>query len=276
MPAQYAAGRTVRVKVASVGRNKRSALRGISVSARHARLSTRLAPRRNVFLHGQHAAKARLHAPDATHRLAADPRSRGAAYASVSQSTAGWCWKRSAVAQLAAGDYKEAVTHHGHLNARERVRVEHPVRVITRPFGHRVVRHRGRANNAAQLLTLFAPSNQWMTRKALLATAGQVRGTGGKNPGNGPRTARHGPNIGSPSGHGGRYRHFGNLTWGGHMVGLDRSILMPAPCSPPHRGPSTAVPLPDAAAARASAPAGRARNGASGQRPAPGAPPAWD
>jgi hypothetical protein len=59
------------------GRIKRSALRRISVSPHHARLSMRLASRRNKVLHSQHAAKARLHAPDATHQLAADRRSRG-------------------------------------------------------------------------------------------------------------------------------------------------------------------------------------------------------
>lgn len=82
---------------------------------------------------------------------------------------------------------------------------KHPFRVIKRPFGYRRVRYRGLAKNAAQVLTLFALSNLWMKRKTLLALARQVRPTGAKHPGNRPRTAKHRPNIGSPSGHVDRY-----------------------------------------------------------------------
>ena len=113
--------------------------------------------------------------------------------------------RRSALAQLTEGDYKDAVQHYEHLKARMRARVEHPFRVIKRPFGYRMVRYRGLAKNAAQVLTLFALSNLWMKRRTLLAMAGSVRPTGGKNPENRPRTAKHRPNIGSPSGNVGRY-----------------------------------------------------------------------
>lgn len=80
--------------------------------------------------------------------------------------------KRSAVAQLAEGDYKDALKHYEHLKARMRARVEHPFRVIKRQFGYRMVRYRGLAKNAAQVLTLFALSNLWMKRRTLLAMAG--------------------------------------------------------------------------------------------------------
>jgi transposase, IS5 family len=49
-----------------------------------------------------------------------------------------------------------------------RAKVEHPFRVIKRQFGHVKVRYRGLAKNTAQLHTLFALSNLWMVRRALL------------------------------------------------------------------------------------------------------------
>ena len=49
-----------------------------------------------------------------------------------------------------------------------RAKVEHPVRVIKRQFGHVKVRYRGLAKNTAQLCTLFALSNLWMARKRIL------------------------------------------------------------------------------------------------------------
>ena len=61
---------------------------------------------------------------------------------------------------------------HEHLKAHMRARVEHPFRVIKRQFGYRMVRYRGLAKNAAQVLTLFALSNLWMKRRILLAMAG--------------------------------------------------------------------------------------------------------
>jgi IS5 family transposase len=49
-----------------------------------------------------------------------------------------------------------------------RAKVEHPFRVIKRQFGYVKVRYRGLRKNTAQLVTLFALSNLWMTRKTLL------------------------------------------------------------------------------------------------------------
>ena len=55
-----------------------------------------------------------------------------------------------------------------HLKASIRAKVEHPFRVIKRQWGHTKVRYRGLAKNTAQLHTLFALSNLWMVRRALL------------------------------------------------------------------------------------------------------------
>jgi transposase, IS5 family len=52
-----------------------------------------------------------------------------------------------------------------------RAKVEHPFRVIKCQFGHAKVRYRGLAKNTAQLHTLFALSNLWMVRRALLQRA---------------------------------------------------------------------------------------------------------
>ncbi len=54
------------------------------------------------------------------------------------------------------------------VKARIRAKVEHPLRVIKRQFGHMKVRYRGLAKNTAQLHTLFALSNLWMARHRLL------------------------------------------------------------------------------------------------------------
>ena len=54
------------------------------------------------------------------------------------------------------------------LKASVRAKVEHPFRVIKRQFGFTKVRYRGLAKNTAQLVTLFALSNLWMTRRALI------------------------------------------------------------------------------------------------------------
>jgi IS5 family transposase len=54
------------------------------------------------------------------------------------------------------------------LKAGVRAKVEHPFRVIKRQFGYVKVRYRGLAKNAAQIATLFALSNVWMTRHRLL------------------------------------------------------------------------------------------------------------
>jgi transposase, IS5 family len=58
--------------------------------------------------------------------------------------------------------------------AQVRAKVEHPFRVIKRPFGYTKVRFRGLAKNIAQQTTLFALSNLWMVRKRML-NAGEVR-----------------------------------------------------------------------------------------------------
>ena len=58
------------------------------------------------------------------------------------------------------------------LKASVRAKVEHPFRVIKQQFGYIKVRYRGIAKNAAQVLTLFALSNLWMSRRRLLPAAG--------------------------------------------------------------------------------------------------------
>ena len=57
------------------------------------------------------------------------------------------------------------------LKARIRARVEHPFHVIKNIFGHRKVRYRGLARNAAQFHTLFALSNLYRVRKTLPGSA---------------------------------------------------------------------------------------------------------
>jgi IS5 family transposase len=59
-----------------------------------------------------------------------------------------------------------------HLKASIRSAVEHPFRVVKRQFGHAKARYRGLAKNGAQMLTLFALGNLWMTRKYLLEKIG--------------------------------------------------------------------------------------------------------
>jgi transposase, IS5 family len=54
------------------------------------------------------------------------------------------------------------------LKASVRAEVEHPFRVIKRPFGFVKVRYRGLKKNTAQLFTLFALSNLWMVRDKLI------------------------------------------------------------------------------------------------------------
>jgi IS5 family transposase len=57
------------------------------------------------------------------------------------------------------------------VKASIRAKVEHPFRVIKRQFGYTKVRYRGLAKNTAQLTTLFALSNLWMSRKRVLQGA---------------------------------------------------------------------------------------------------------
>jgi transposase, IS5 family len=61
------------------------------------------------------------------------------------------------------------------LKASVRAKVEHPFRVVKRQFGHVKVRYRGLKKNTAQLVTLFALSNLWMSRAKLLVLDGVVR-----------------------------------------------------------------------------------------------------
>lgn len=50
-----------------------------------------------------------------------------------------------------------------------RSKVEHPFRVVKRQFGYTKVRYRGLAKNHSQIVTLFALSNLYQARRALLA-----------------------------------------------------------------------------------------------------------
>lgn len=61
------------------------------------------------------------------------------------------------------------------LKASVRAKAEHLFRVIKRQFGFTKVRYRGLAKNTAQLVTLFALSNLWMTRKRLMKMTSKVR-----------------------------------------------------------------------------------------------------
>lgn len=54
------------------------------------------------------------------------------------------------------------------LKSSVRSKVEHAFRVVKCQFGYTKVRYRGLAKNTAQLITLFALSNLWMARKALM------------------------------------------------------------------------------------------------------------
>lgn len=55
------------------------------------------------------------------------------------------------------------------VKAKIRAKVEHPFRVIKQQFGFSKVRYKGLAKNTSQLYMLFALSNIWQARKALLA-----------------------------------------------------------------------------------------------------------
>jgi IS5 family transposase len=53
------------------------------------------------------------------------------------------------------------------IKARIRAKVEHPLRVIKRQFGHVKVRYRGLAKNTAQSYTLFALANLWIAKRRI-------------------------------------------------------------------------------------------------------------
>ena len=81
--------------------------------------------------------------------------------------------KRKALAK--DSDYDQLLEKIEKLKASVRAKVEHPFRVIKRQFGYTKVRYKGLRKNTAQLITLFALSNLWMVRKALLRPIGEVR-----------------------------------------------------------------------------------------------------
>jgi transposase, IS5 family len=53
------------------------------------------------------------------------------------------------------------------LKAGLRAKVEHPFRVLKQQFGYTKTRYRGLVKNTAQITTLFALGNLWMSRRAL-------------------------------------------------------------------------------------------------------------
>ncbi len=73
--------------------------------------------------------------------------------------------KRRALKKTGADAIRE---HIEKIKASVRATVEHPFRVIKRQFGYVKTRYSGLAKNTAQLLTLFALSNLWIARKALM------------------------------------------------------------------------------------------------------------
>ncbi|MDQ2925312.1 MAG: IS5 family transposase [Acidobacteriota bacterium] len=77
--------------------------------------------------------------------------------------------KRGTVKAMPDDAVKEATQALETIKAAIRARVEHPFRVIKRQFGYQKVRFKGLAKNTAQVLTLFALSNLWMARRALMA-----------------------------------------------------------------------------------------------------------
>ena len=80
--------------------------------------------------------------------------------------------KRGKVKAMPNGALKRATEKLEMLKAKFRARVEHPFRVVKRQFGFQKVRFKGLAKNTAQIVTLFALSNLWMSRRRLLAMTG--------------------------------------------------------------------------------------------------------
>ena len=76
--------------------------------------------------------------------------------------------KRGKVKAITDGTLRDLTDKIEHMKASIRAAVEHPFRVIKRQFGHMKTRYRGMAKNGAQVLTLFALSNLWMSRKHVL------------------------------------------------------------------------------------------------------------
>ncbi len=73
---------------------------------------------------------------------------------------------------MSEGREKRALERREKSKASVRAKVEHPFRVIKRQFGLVKVRFRGLAKNTAHVITLFALSNLWMSRRRLLAMTG--------------------------------------------------------------------------------------------------------
>lgn len=80
--------------------------------------------------------------------------------------------KRGRIKAMADGRAKRRLEKIEKAKASVRAKVEHPFRVIKRQFGLIKVRFRGLAKNTAHVITLFALSNLWMTRRRLLAMTG--------------------------------------------------------------------------------------------------------
>ena len=76
--------------------------------------------------------------------------------------------KRGKVKAMAEGLTKELTVQIERLKAQVRARVEHPFHIIKNLFKHRKTRYRGLAKNTAQLHSLFALTNLFIARRALL------------------------------------------------------------------------------------------------------------
>ena len=76
--------------------------------------------------------------------------------------------KRGRIKAMTDGREKRAIEKREKRKASIRAKVEHPFRVIKRQFGLMKVRFRGLAKNTAHVITLFALSNLWMARQAIV------------------------------------------------------------------------------------------------------------
>ena len=83
--------------------------------------------------------------------------------------------RRHTIEAMPEGVLKAGAKEVEYCKARIRAKVEHPFRVVKRQFGYVKVRFKGLAKNTAQVVTLFALSNLWMARRALLGTEGILR-----------------------------------------------------------------------------------------------------
>lgn len=83
--------------------------------------------------------------------------------------------KRGGINAIPEGELIVAVKHAEHMKAAVHAKVEPPFQVVKRQFGYQKVRFKGLFKNTARVLTLFALSNLWMVRRALLTFAGEMR-----------------------------------------------------------------------------------------------------